>query len=174
VDWKSKSLTQLIDALYKEVQSQYTSMERAFTDRREFILASEFAHYRMNAHVYEEKTDQQTWLQLEKSWTVSLVSLSESWSRAHSLHTMDQGRTNPWQKYVFVKRCKKLSKISTWRIEGILHISYHRPVVANFVLTGLCNDNCHRNTTAKAHTFYAWRWDKSDLSYYYGCSRWIV
>jgi len=33
VDWKSKSLTQLIDALRKEVQSPYPSVERAFIDR---------------------------------------------------------------------------------------------------------------------------------------------
>ena len=59
VDWKSKSLTQLVDALQKEVQSQHTSVERAFIDRGEFTLAPEFAHYRMNAHVYEEKTDKQ-------------------------------------------------------------------------------------------------------------------
>jgi len=59
VDWKVKSLTQLIDALHKEVQSQYTSVERAFIDRGEFHLVPEFAHYRVNAHVYDEKTDQQ-------------------------------------------------------------------------------------------------------------------
>jgi len=59
VDWKSKSLPQLIDALHKEVQSQYTSVEQAFTDRMKFNLVPEFSHYRVNARIYEEKTDQQ-------------------------------------------------------------------------------------------------------------------
>lgn len=60
VDWKSKSLTQLVDALYKEVQSQRTGVERAFIDRgHQFTLVPEFAHYRMHAHVYEQKTDKQ-------------------------------------------------------------------------------------------------------------------
>jgi len=31
----------------------------SMVDRGEFTLAPEFAHYRMNAHVYEEKTDKQ-------------------------------------------------------------------------------------------------------------------
>jgi len=59
VDWKSKSLTQMIDALRKEVQSPYPSVERAFIDRGEFHLVPEFAHYRVNARVYAEKTDWQ-------------------------------------------------------------------------------------------------------------------
>ena len=52
VDWNSKSPTQLIDVLHKGSSHSTTSVERAFTDRGEFHTA----HYRVNAHVYNEKT----------------------------------------------------------------------------------------------------------------------
>jgi len=35
-------------------------VEHAFIDWGEFILAPEFAHYRISAHVCEEKTEWQT------------------------------------------------------------------------------------------------------------------
>ena len=51
------------------------------------------------------------------------------------------------------------------------NLSDHRPIAATFVFSDLRMDKGHKNSPSTAPTLYSWRWDKSDLNYYYDCSR---
>ena len=73
--------------------------------------------------------------------------------------------------HFFVSDSIKTCVASVSIIDSGCNLSDHRPIVASSMFTDLHMDNGHKNFPSKAPTLYSWRWDKSDLNYYYDCSR---
>jgi len=73
--------------------------------------------------------------------------------------------------HFFVSDSIKTCVASVGIIDSGCNLSDHRPIVASFMFTDLHMDNGHKNFPSKAPTLYSWQWDKSDLNYYYDCSR---